>query len=176
VYRSPVAAHSPGAPPRGNSRRRAWILVLAFAPLVPPAALAQDTGTLAGSVVASGSGEPLADVAITVTPSGRTALSDARGRFLIPGLPAGPVEVRLNRLGFEAARREVTIPAGGIAEVRVALALSAVEVEGLVVSATREAREALATPASIGVVDGGAIREARPGHPSKSWVASRASG
>lgn len=167
MYRSLVAAHStPGRAP-GRSRRLAWILALAFAPLAPAAALAQGTGTLTGSVVASGSGEPLSDVAVTVTPSGRTALSDARGRFLIPGLPAGPVEVRLNRLGFEAARREVTIPAGGIAEMRVALALSAVEVDGLVVSATREAREALATPASIGVVDGGAIREARPGHPSE---------
>lgn len=151
----------------GRTLRPTPLLLALVSLLLPLPLLAQASGTLSGSVRAAGSGEPLPDVAVTVLPAGRTALTDARGRFLVPGIPAGPVEVRASLLGYEPVREEAVVPAGGTVQLTLALALSAVQVEGVVVSATREAREALSTPASIGVVDGGAIREARPSHPSE---------
>lgn len=142
-------------------------VLFVVASILPTPALAQTTGSVAGSVRAGGSGDPVADALVTLSPSGRTALTDARGRFLVPAVAAGPVEIRVERLGFEPARRDAVVAPGGSLEVTFVLSLSAVQVEGLVISATREARDARLVPASVGVVDGGTIREARPAHPSE---------
>jgi len=135
--------------------------------LLPASGGAQETGTLAGSVAVAGSGEPLGDAAISVVGHSAVALSDARGRFILPGLPAGSWVVEVRRLGHEEARQTVTIQGGQTTSARFLLSISAVAVEGVVISATRGSRDALATPASVGVVEGGSIREARPAHPSE---------
>lgn len=163
--------------PRRRGGRRSWLrpatlvpraLILLWALLVSQvaAASAQDTARLTGTVVAAGSGDPVPDALVSVA-GGGTARTDAAGRFTLGPLPAGPVEVEVRRLGFETARRSLLLTAGEGVDIRIALAISAVEVDGVVVSAIREAREAVRTAASIGVVDGGAIREARPAHPSE---------
>ena len=125
------------------------------------------TGALSGSVAVAGSGEPVAAAEVSVQGGTASTTTDARGRFLLPALPAGSHVVQVRRLGHEETRQTVTIRAGETTSVRFLLAISAVDVEGVVISATRGSRDAMATAASVGVVEGSSIREARPAHPSE---------
>ena len=143
------------------------LLSLLSLALLPGSGRAQQTGSLTGSVAVAGSGEPLADAVVSVMGQSATTLTDARGRFLLPGLPVGSWQVEVRKLGHEEGRQTVTIQGGSTTQVRFLLSISAVEVDGVVISATRGSRDALATPASVGVVEGSSIREARPAHPSE---------
>jgi iron complex outermembrane recepter protein len=151
-----------------SSARR---LLSGSAALLPLLALASPVAAQAGGVVTgtvtAQSGEPLASASVTVAGSDRGALTDARGHFRIVGLPAGEVPLRVQRLGYTPAERTLTLPAGGAVRADIALAEHAVELNSLVISATRETRLRSRTPASVGVVAGQEIRDARPAHPSE---------
>lgn len=167
-----VAVH-PGAPRPilravGAPEWARPLLTLLLILFLPVGVQAQTTtGTLSGSVAVAGSGEPLSDAVVSIQGGTTSTMSDARGRFLLPGLPGGNHVVEVRRLGHEESRQTVTIRAGETTTVRFLLSISAVDVEGLVISATRGSRDAMATPASVGVVEGSSIREARPAHPSE---------
>ena len=162
----------PGSPLQARRSRSVVGLsaaaALLLALLLPGSARAQaPTGTLSGSVAVAGSGEPLSDAVVSVQGGTASTMTDARGRFLLPGLPAGAQVVEVRRLGHETSRQTVTIRPGETVTARFLLAISAVDVEGVVISATRGSRDAMATPASVGVVEGSSIREARHAHPSE---------
>lgn len=82
--------------------------------VVPVIAQAQ-TGTISGRVVDSTSQQPLSSVTVRVdgTPLGTQTRED--GTFTIAGVPAGARTVRVNRIGFAAQDRPVTVAAGGTA-------------------------------------------------------------
>ncbi len=77
--------------------------------LTAPAASQAVTGALEGWVVDSSAGSPLPDAEITAEGSSlqapRTTLSDPRGHFRLPALPAGTYAVHLRLVG----RRPVTL-------------------------------------------------------------------
>jgi large repetitive protein len=74
------------------------------------------SGRMAGRVVSSGSGQPLADAQITIRSSttdgsfGFThdATTDSAGRFQLSGLPDGPLSLRAQRKGYLVETRSVT--------------------------------------------------------------------
>lgn len=74
------------------------------------------TGVIRGEVT-DASGGRLPDVTVTVTTAdGKvpvTARSDATGRYVLRGVPAGAVMVRFRREGFEGALVGVTVEPGG---------------------------------------------------------------
>jgi iron complex outermembrane receptor protein len=78
---------------------------------VPVIAQAQ-TGTISGRVVDSTSQQPLSSVTVRVdgTPLGTQTRDD--GTFTIAGVPTGAQTVRVNRIGFAAQARPVTVAAG----------------------------------------------------------------
>jgi len=94
-------------------------------------------------------------------------LSDVRGEFRFADVPAGPVTVRVSRLGYTSAQGTVTVRAGAEVGIELVVQEQALELSGLVVSASREAQRLAEIPASIGVVRGSAIREAGAAHPSE---------
>ncbi len=83
--------------------RRFAALVLAFvsAPL-----LAQGTGTISGSVVASGTEHPLAGAQVVVEGTAQRAVADERGRFVIIGVAPGVWRVQVRAIGY----RPVIVP------------------------------------------------------------------
>jgi iron complex outermembrane recepter protein len=136
------------------------VLVLAAAP-----AAAQQPGALDGTVVTAAA-EPLAGA--TVQAAGRTAVTDAAGRFHIAGLAAGAYTVAARRVGYAPASASARVPAGGTASIRIVLAEHSVRLDELVVvSATREVRRLAETPATVGVVSSAELRAARPAHPAE---------
>lgn len=67
---------------------------------------AQATGTLSGSVLASGTEQPIAGAQIVVDGTSQRAVTDDRGRFLIVGVAPGVWRVQVRAIGY----RPVVIP------------------------------------------------------------------
>ncbi len=62
---------------------------------------------LAGRVVATHTGTPLADATVRVDGVARVARTDSLGEFVLDGVPAGAVTVRTRRIGFYAGHGTV---------------------------------------------------------------------
>ncbi len=67
----------------------------------------------------------------------RVATTDRLGFFRLDGLAAGPWTVSVSRLGYEAAPRSLTLPAGEVVELEIVLQRRAIRVEGISVEAAR---------------------------------------
>jgi outer membrane receptor protein involved in Fe transport len=128
---------------------------------------APQSGTITGTVTAAASRAPLADVMVRVEGTSRGAITDAQGRYLIPGVPAGRHAVVAQRMGLRAARDSVTVGAATSADVSFALADQATVVAPVVVSATREIQRRADASATIDVLDGAEVRLARAAHPAQ---------
>lgn len=85
-------------------------------------------GRLAGTVVEAGSGRPIRDASVRIAGLGQ-ALTDDDGRFEVPGLPAGLVELRVEALGYDPRIVPVTVQAGRTTVVEVSVAVDALELE-----------------------------------------------
>ncbi|TVP78587.1 MAG: TonB-dependent receptor [Gemmatimonadales bacterium] len=101
-----------------------------------------EQGAVQVEVVDAETGAPLRAARITLVELGRAGSSDADGRRVFEGLHAGPVTVRVTRLGYGTRNVEVDVPADGILTVTVELEPVALEVEGLVVTGTARERGA----------------------------------
>ena len=62
-------------------------------------ALAQDTGTIAGTVVDSTSGAPLPGVNVVIVGTQQGAASDAEGRFEISSVQPGTYDIKTSFIG-----------------------------------------------------------------------------
>jgi TonB-linked SusC/RagA family outer membrane protein len=118
---------------RRAARACAQLCVLA---LIPSALSAQQQrGSVTGLVTDQSNGLPLASVQVFVAGTQLGGLTDQRGRYLIPNVPAGQREIRATILGYGQASQTVTIAAGGTATADFTLAQTAVELGGIVVNA-----------------------------------------
>jgi hypothetical protein len=77
---------------------------------------------------------PVSEAEVTVEPSGRRALTDARGEFVIPGLEPGLYTVRASSLGYSTAvEAEVRVQSSRSTFVLLEVEARAVQLEGIVV-------------------------------------------
>ena len=79
------------------------VLVLALFTAAP--LLGQQTGTLTGTAISQGTGQPLSDVQIAVTGTGLGQLTNQDGRFLIVNVPVGEHEIVAQLIGYGATTR-----------------------------------------------------------------------
>lgn len=105
------------------------------APGGPRAAVAaQATGTIAGQVLDRDTKAPLAGVTVSARETGLSTISDAQGRFTLPGVPVGSHSLRFARLGYEPlTEADVIVRPSRITTVLAELRAAALAVEGLVV-------------------------------------------
>lgn len=118
-----------------------WVVAIALLPLTTTVLAAQQTGSVTGRVVRSGTVNPVQGAQIQVVGTERGAISDGQGRFLITEVPAGSRVIRITFLGFATEERPVTVTAGGSAEVNFELREEAIELDPVVVTALGIARE-----------------------------------
>lgn len=118
---------------RWTSVRWTSVAALCIALLFPLAGVRAQggTGTVAGTAVDAQTGRPLADVVITVTGSGRRAVTDAQGRFTLAGVPAGARTVSASRPGYEGEATAAVV-AGQTATVTIRVRPTSVQLEGVV--------------------------------------------
>ncbi len=106
----------------------ALLAVLWLAPL----GAQQPTGTIRGHVSDGATHQPLSGVTVAV--GSRGALSQADGRYLITGVPAGTDTVRTRMIGYAPARQSVTVVGGDTVVVDLALSPQAVGLSEIVVT------------------------------------------
>lgn len=103
---------------------------------------ALSAATVSGTVRAEGSREPVAGATVEIQALRRRAVTDERGYFVLPGLPAGTHTLRVSALGFRPTERPVTVPENGAVRVDIELSSQAVAVAGIEVRAERGTRTA----------------------------------
>lgn len=113
-------------------------MALVAALLAVPAA-AQQTA-VAGTVVSGSTLEPLAGVQVSIDGTSLGALTDADGRYRISGAPTGDVTVRARMIGYQSGTQTAQVTAGQEVTVDFELAVAAVNLDELVVTATGELR------------------------------------
>ena len=96
--------------------------------------LAQQAGTVTGQVTNATSGRELSGVQVSIVGSGLGTLTGNNGRFLIPNVPAGPVTVRADMIGFGVGEVQVTVEPGGTALADFVLTERAISLDEIVVT------------------------------------------
>ena len=125
-------------------------------------AQAPQTGIVVGVVLEQATGQPLEASSIVIVGTKLGGASDRRGHFIVRGVPAGEVTVRVQRLGFRPASQLVRVPANDSVAANFTLGQSAVELEAVVATGTGGAVEKRALGAPIGIVDVDKISETKP--------------
>ena len=120
------------------------------------------TGTLAGRVMDAETGETIANAVVRVLePGGQEVagdLTDSDGRFELQ-VPPGVYEVEVTSLGFATRRIETTVAAGAGEPMSIALVVEAVQLNPIIVSASRRPQKRLEAPAAVETVEKEEIRE-----------------
>jgi TonB-dependent receptor len=98
------------------------------------------TGTLEGRVQNPATGTYLEGARVSVEGTALTAFTDDAGRFLLPGVPAGEVRVRVFYTGAPASLTPAQVTAGATTTLEIALApaAAAVRLDRFVVGESRE--------------------------------------
>jgi iron complex outermembrane recepter protein len=99
-------------------------------------------GSIIGRVVDANTGVPLANVYVRLRELGRNELSHPDGSFHFLGIASRTYTVLAQRLGYAPGEVRVQVQDGAITEVEIRLAPSALEVAGIVVTATGRERGA----------------------------------
>lgn len=104
------------------------LAILMLLVVTPAAAFGQQT--VRGQVTNADTGEPIAGVQVTVVGTRIGTLTNEQGRFVLREVPADAEQVRFQLIGYESTVRPITG-----ATMTVALAPTAVQLEGLTVTA-----------------------------------------
>jgi TonB-linked SusC/RagA family outer membrane protein len=105
---------------------------------VAPLRAQESTGTIRGSVVDTATQQPLGGV--TIAAGARGTRSQADGRFVITDVPVGTYDLRARMLGYMPVTQSVTVTAGQVTLVQVAMTAQAVGLAEIVVTGYGEQR------------------------------------
>jgi TonB-linked SusC/RagA family outer membrane protein len=121
----------------------------AFAPLQA------QTGSVTGTVRDAETGQPLVGVQMVLVGTNQGALTNAEGRYLLPGVEIGEATVRALIIGYAQAEQTVNVTGGAPAVADFSLSTSAIGLEAIVVNAAtgreQRARELGANVAQIDI-------------------------
>jgi TonB-dependent receptor len=98
-------------------------------PLLAAVANAQSTGTITGRVVDEGSGRALQGAVVTVRGTNNADFTDPEGRFSIAGVAAGAATVEIDYVGLDHFSQQVTVTAGGVANIDAKLKSGVLQLE-----------------------------------------------
>ena len=111
----------------------------ALAAVVLPAVLHAQT-TITGRVTAEGTNEGLADARVMVVNSSLITATNGEGRYTLRGVPAGVVQIRVLRVGYQEQKKPITVTAGSNATLDFQLKTAVVQLAEIVTTATGEQR------------------------------------
>ncbi len=122
-------------------RQQRQFLAVAFAlaaAVMPASAFAQQNGTVTGTVTDQERQAPIPEAQVVVVGTTLGGRTNAQGVYTIAGVPAGSVQLRVLRIGFQSVTKPVQIVAGQSARVDFAVAPSAVILDQVITTATGE--------------------------------------
>jgi hypothetical protein len=113
-------------------------------------------GTIIGTVTLAGTDLRLPYVNVSVSALSIERLSDEYGAFVLPGVPAGRVTLRVRRVGYAPVDIGVDVPVGDTARVEVKMSRIAVRLAEMVVRERRPCRSpgvpSVATDSMLAIV------------------------
>jgi outer membrane receptor for ferrienterochelin and colicins len=130
-------------------------LLAALTAVLPASALAQ-TGRITGTVTNQQSA-PVYGAQVTVVGTRIGALTNASGQFVLLGVPAGSQELRVGFMGYKDTVLPVRVQAGQATNVAAQLEGQAIELGGIVISASRQVQRVTDAPATITRIDASVI-------------------
>ncbi len=118
------------------------------------------TATLRGRVTDAQSGEGLPQAAVQVTATGvqSGAASDVDGAYTVSNLAAGTYTVTVTYVGYERRTMTVTLGAGESRTLNISLTGTGIELNPVVVSASRRQEKVLEAPAAVSVLEATQLR------------------
>jgi TonB-linked SusC/RagA family outer membrane protein len=159
---------------RNSLRLLARVVTLcALASLATATTADAQTGEIAGTVTATGSGEPLAGAQITVAGGTQRTTSDERGRFRLAGLTGTTATIEVRRIGYRLERVTARV---GDTNVGVALSASPTSLEAVVVTGTVGATERRAIGNAVSTISATELTERAPIVSMQSLINARAPG
>ena len=129
--------------------RRAWrtLLIAGVLALLPALAAAQ-TGTVRGTVSAP-DGDAVRAAQVSIVGTRLLTSTNQLGQFQLTGVPVGTHKVRVSRAGFLNSDQDVTVRVGEETLLAIRLTESPVELDAMVVSASRRAERRSEAPATV---------------------------
>lgn len=123
------------------------------------------TATLSGRVVDAADGQGLAGANIVVmSQDGGTMVAggaaSADGSYRITGIPAGTYAVAARFIGFDESRAEIALRAGENRTLDFEMSVASFDLNQVVVTASRQAEQALDAPASVSVLNTAEVQSA----------------
>jgi hypothetical protein len=110
-----------------------WLLAALFAvAVIPPAAHAQERGSINGIVTDASNGRPLPNAQVVIAGTRTGVLTNQEGRFVLPGVAYGTHTLEVSFVGYKQVRQEVTVGASP-AMVTIQLQVDALRLDELVV-------------------------------------------
>ncbi len=134
-----------------------WNVTFALAGLIGAVPLAGQTGSVGGTIRDKSTNQPVSGAIVqALGPSGAsagTATTGTAGTYRITGLAAGTYTVQARYIGFQATRiANVTVTAGGTATADADLEPAVVQLEQVLVSATRRPEKQTDAPVFSSVI------------------------
>lgn len=121
----------------------------------------QQTGTLMG-VVTQTDGTPLPGVQVVLQGTSRGTTTDAEGQYQIEDIEAGTYTVRATFVGYAPAQAEITIEADETVEQNFELREDVMQMEGAIVTGTRQERTQREATSSLSVIQGEDLQRIEP--------------
>lgn len=129
------------------------LLPILFFVLVSGTMLGQSTGTIRGFVYLKESGEPVLFTNVILKGTTMGIATDVNGFFSISKVPSGDYTLMVaSMLGYDTLEQAVSVKAGEIATTKLYLTKSAVQLQGVEVSAEQEAKQT-ETGVSVNKID-----------------------
>ena len=131
--------------------------LVAFALLFAGSASAQSTGSITGVVTDAATGKPLVGALVIATspsvPGQQTGITDGKGSFTVPNLPAGQYALQASLDGYKTeGRADLALGENVTLRANLALVPSEVRLEEVVVTGSRIRRKDFTTPAPVTVI------------------------
>lgn len=126
-----------------------WLGVCLILVLVGTGRAWAQTGTVAGLVSQQGTGQPLQGVVVSLAGTNFTAVTQANGRFLLVGVPAGSYTLRAEMLGHQTFEESVTVTAGETTTISVVLAQQAIALQEIIVTGVVGATQKVKLPFTV---------------------------
>jgi len=117
-------------------------------------AAAQVGGALTGTAVDSATGAPLTAARVHLVELERRTDTHADGQFRFTAIPAGRYTLVVQRVGYRAARRTMSVGAEGLTGLVIRLAPAAIELPGLVVTGSLRTQESETAIQPVSVLGG----------------------
>jgi iron complex outermembrane receptor protein len=132
---------------------------ICFAATTP--VLAQDFGTITGTVTRAGEGTAIAGVTVFVREVNASSVTGPNGRYTLTRIPAGTATVHFRWPGFQPREAQVEVVAGQTATLDVALESAPVPLGEIIVQgASRAPERVVEAPAAVSVVEAEALEDA----------------